>query len=377
MNAAMPRADDLRQFMPQPPGWKLDWYGIDETYEWAKRMRNCPQSPVFHAEGDVWIHTRMVVEELVASPAWRLMGEAERELMFCAAVLHDVGKPATTRIEAGHITSRGHSGKGARMARRILWEMGLAPELREAVASLIRYHQLPYYLIERTDARRLAHEISQTARTDHLTTLAEADVRGRICRDLPRLLDNIALFAEFCRNENCWAEPRAFASDHSRFLYFRTEGRDPDYAAHDDTGSEVTVMAGFPGAGKDTWLASHYPGPVVSLDAIRESLGVPPSGDQGAVIHKAREKARERLRAGEHFAWNATNITRELRGHIIGLAADYNARVRVVWVEQPRELLWTQNRQREQPVPEAVLGGMLDRWETPDVCEAHQVQKLW
>lgn len=370
-------SDDLRQFTPQPPMWKLDWYGLDETYEWIRRMRDTPQSPIYHAEGDVWIHTRMVLEELIAAPAWRMLEPAERELVFAATVLHDVGKPATTRVEGGHITSRGHSGKGARMARRILWEMGFPPELREAIAALIRYHQLPYYLIDRNDGRRMAHEISQTARTDYLTILAEADVRGRICRDLPRLLDNIALFADFCRGEACWAQPRAFASDHSRFLYFRKDGRDPDYTAHEDTRCEVTLMAGFPGAGKDTWLASNYAGPVVSLDAIRETTGVSPAGEQGAVVQQAREQAKIHLRAGESFAWNATNITRELRGQVIDLAAAYHARVNVVWVEQPRESLWKQNRERQKPVPEKVLEGLLERWETPDPCEAHEVRLIW
>ena len=369
--------DDLRQFTPQPPDWKLDWDGLDETYEWVRRMRDCPQSPVYHAEGDVWIHTRMVLEELVQLPAWRSLEPFDRDLLFAAAALHDAGKPATTRVEGGKITSRGHSMKGARMARRILWEMGIAPGLRESIAALIRYHQLPYYLMERSDARRLAIEISQTARMDLLTIHAEADVRGRTCEDLPRLLDNIALFAAFCREQNCWHGPRPFANDHSRFLYFRMPGRDPDYGAFDDTQGEMTLMSGFPAAGKDTWLETKYAGPVISLDAIREEIGVDASGEQGKVVQLARERARERLRAGQNFAWNATNISRELRSQVIELAAAYDARLRIVWVEAPRVELWERNRNRPKPVPERVIDSLMDRWETPDLCEAHSVQWVW
>ena len=372
-------SDDLRQFTPQPPDWKLDWYGLDETYDWIQRMRDCPQSPVYHAEGDVWIHTRMVLEELAALPAWRALDAAARNLLFSAAALHDVGKPATTRVEAGAITSRGHSAKGARMARRILWEMGFAPPLREAIASLIRYHQLPYYLIDRLDGRRVAIEISQTARTDHLSILAEADVRGRICQDLPRLLENIALFAQFCRDQNCWAGPRPFPNDHSRFLFFRLPDRDPDaVGGENETRGELTVMAGFPGAGKDTWLADNYrAGPVISLDAIREELGAAPVGDQGPVLLLARQRAMERLTAGESLAWNATNIARELRAQVIDLAAAYSARVRIVWVEAPRGELWERNRNRSRPVASHVIDAMMERWETPDLCEAHGVQLIY
>jgi len=64
------------------------------------RMKGVEQPPQFHPEGDVWIHTRMVCEELVALPAWRALPEDERRVLFAAAVLHDVGKPDCTRIEA-------------------------------------------------------------------------------------------------------------------------------------------------------------------------------------------------------------------------------------------------------------------------------------
>ena len=62
--------------------------------------------------------------------------------------------------------------------------------------------------IDRPDPRRLAIEVSQTARCDHLAILAEADVRGRICADQQRLLDNIALFARVRgREQGCLAAP--------------------------------------------------------------------------------------------------------------------------------------------------------------------------
>lgn len=115
-------------------------------------------------------------------------------------------------------------------------------------------------------------------------------------------------------------------SDHSRFLYFRTPGRDPAYPAHDDTRCTATILAGLPGAGKDRWLRDHRPElPVVSLDALRADLGVAPTDRQGAVIARARELAREHLRAGRDFAWNATNLGRALRDLSIGLCADYRA----------------------------------------------------
>jgi len=75
-------------------------------------MRGCAQDAVFHAEGDVWIHTRMVCEAMAALPVWRALPEGDRQVVFAAAVLHDQAKPSCTREENGRITSRGHSVRG-------------------------------------------------------------------------------------------------------------------------------------------------------------------------------------------------------------------------------------------------------------------------
>jgi predicted kinase len=262
------------------------------------------------------------------------------------------------------------------MARIILWRLGAPFRLREQICALVRHHLKPFHLIERPDPRRVALEVSQTARCDWLALLAEADARGRVCRDLERLLDNIALFAEFCREQGCWNSPWLFPSDHARFLYFLRQDQDrlPDYPPHEDFNTEVVLMAGLPGAGKDHWTATHLPGwPVVSLDNLREELDVAPNEAQGPVLSRAREQAREYLRQGRPFVWNATNLSRLVRGECIRLFANYRACIRIVYVEVSKEILERQNRQRPAAVPVKVIERLMQRWEIPDLTEAHQV----
>jgi hypothetical protein len=253
--------------VPEPPLYRVDWQALDEDYAWIRALKGVEQDPIHHAEGDVWIHTRMVCEALTELAAWRALAESERRIVFWAALLHDVSKPACTREEGGRVTARGHSGRGEVEARSILWRLGAPFDEREHVARLILAHQLPFFAIEKESAERLAISVSQVARCDLLALVAEADMRGRRCEDQRRLLDNIELFRELCRDTGCFSEPFRFATEHSRVEYFRNESRDPRYRAHDDTEFEVVLMSGLPGSGKDQWLKHQAPGlPVVSLD---------------------------------------------------------------------------------------------------------------
>ena len=362
---------------PHSPLWKVDWAALDAEYEWIRNLRGCDQGTVHHAEGDVWTHTRMVCEALVSLPAWRALEEEHRCVLFAAALLHDVAKPACRREPeepGGHVEFPNHARRGAIMARAILWRLGVPFTMREQICALVRHHLKPFYLIERSDARRLALEVSQTARCDSLALLAEADARGRICQDLDRLLDNIALFTEFCREQGCLDRPFPFPSDHTRFLYFQSGDRSPDFAPYEDLGAEVVLMSGLPGAGKDHWVRTHLPGwPVVSLDELREELEVTPADEQGRVLNQARELARGYLRQGRPFVWNATNLSRLVRGDCVRLFAGYRAKIRIVYVEVSEEVLAQQNRQRPSPVPRRVFEKLLLRWEVPDLTEAHSV----
>jgi predicted kinase len=365
---------DESLWCPEPPAYPIDWERIEQTFPQLRRMEGCPQDGTHHAEGDVLVHTRMVVESLASLPAWRALPRPEREIVFTAALLHDVAKPDCTRVEDGRITSRGHSKRGAITARTLLWGMDSPFNLREQVAALIRFHQIPFFLIDKPEGRRTLYEVSQSARCDLLALVAEADARGRVCADSQRLLDNISLFKQYAEEHGCLDGPREFPNDHGRFLYFRKEGRDPDYAAYDDTVCEVVMMSGLPGAGKDFWVAENLADlPVLSLDALRREMKVSPTENQGPVVSRAREAAREYLRKKQPFVWNATNISRQMRELSINLFAAYNARVRVVYVEAPEGRLFAQNRERADAVPAEVIRKLTARWEVPDLTEAHRV----
>jgi len=370
---------EIDELCPRPPDWRLDWDEVDRRFAWVRALRGCRQSPVWHTEGDVWTHTRMVCEALAELERFRALPEDERQATFAAALLHDAGKPARNRVEAdGRITSRGHSGLGERMARQVLWRGGIPLARRELICGLVRFHQLPFFAVDLADAERRLFHASLTTRCDLLAILAEADGTGRRCADRSEqraTLDNVELFRELCRERDCLTGPRHFPSDHSRFLYFRKTDRDPSYLAYDDTRCEVVLMAGLPGCGKDTAVAGELPHlPMVSLDQVREELGAGHGVRQGPVASRARELAREHLRAGRDFVWNATNLKRDLRTQLINFFAGYGARVRVVYLEADEATLNARNRGRVTPLPKTAMQRMLDSWTVPDLSEAHRVE---
>jgi predicted kinase len=361
--------------VPTAPAWAVDWAALRARFPWVRRMDGTPQDPFHHAEGDVAIHTHLVCAAMSALPAFRALDGDARLVAFAGALLHDVAKPDCTRsADDGRVTSHGHSVRGALLARRILWRLGMPFAAREQVVGLVRHHQAPFWLLEREDPHRIVAAISQGVRCDLLALVAEADARGRTCADQRRILDNVELFRTYCEENGCLTSPHAFPSTHARFLYLSGRQRDAAHASHEAFRSEVVLMSGFPGAGKDRWIAEHLAGwPVISLDRLRGELRVDPEDDQGTVVAHAREEARAHLRAGRSFVWNATNLSKRIRAQCTRLFADYDARIRIVYIETSEPTLRAQNRARPSPVPEQVLDALLDKWEVPDVSEAHEV----
>lgn len=110
----------------------LDETGLlHEVLPEVERMKGVQQPPQFHPEGDVWVHTLLVLEKLQAggSPTLAL-----------GALLHDVGKPPTFRVAPDRIRFDGHVEVGERMAQGIAQRLRLSHAQTEQVCALVANH---------------------------------------------------------------------------------------------------------------------------------------------------------------------------------------------------------------------------------------------
>ena len=144
---------------------------------------DCPQEPEWHPEGDVWIHTLMVIDA-----ARRRNGDLDRPRLatvMLAAVCHDLGKPSTTAFLDGRIRSLGHEEAGIAPARAVLDRLNVHSldgfDVRQQVLAITAHHLKPgaFHKVrdEISDSafRRLAIKVDM----ELLARVAHADCLGR------------------------------------------------------------------------------------------------------------------------------------------------------------------------------------------------------
>ena len=134
-------------------GTLTNWARLEAEYPTlVANLSVTPQDPHYHSEGDVWTHTKMVVNALTQGAWYSELSEDDRRTVWLGALLHDIGKPATTvHEENGRISSKGHSLRGAQDARIWLWNEGIPFVQREMVGRLIQCHQEPFYTMRKDE----------------------------------------------------------------------------------------------------------------------------------------------------------------------------------------------------------------------------------
>lgn len=348
----------------------INWEHLNR-YDWISAMKNCMQDKEFHAEGDVYTHTQMVVEELMGHECYQNLNDDEKKMMLLSALLHDVAKPKCTVVERGRIRSPNHAKVGEKMAREILWDLDFS--FREKICSMVRLHGLPVWVFDKKNPVASITKSSLRLNNHHLWLFSYCDMLGRICKDKNEKLQDVDLFKELCLENNCLFKPMAFENSISRFKFFVNNEHYPPII-YDNTKFEVIVLSGLPGSGKDTFC-NNMDLPVVSLDDLRQEHKVK-VGDkkaQGKIIQLAYEQAKSYCRKKQGFIWNSTNLTVSMRQKFVNAILPYNPKIKIVYVESSLKNVF---ERRQHYIKKNKLIGMLRQLEIPQLDEAHDVEYI-
>ena len=167
---------------------------LDIWFPEVKALIGIPQNPVYHAEGDVWTHTMMVLDEAAklrhrtANPYWFML----------SALTHDFGKAVCTEEIGSVLHAYHHETAGLPLAETFLRRITDETKLIAYVLNLTEHHMRPNTVAGAGSAKKSTNKLyDQAIDPEGLICIALADDRGRITQ--------------------------APSTDHEAFLYARLE----------------------------------------------------------------------------------------------------------------------------------------------------------
>ncbi|MEA3492311.1 MAG: HD domain-containing protein [Campylobacterota bacterium] len=151
--------------------------GILRYFPELQAIIGLPQSPKWHPEGDVWVHTMMSIDAM----AGLRLGDERVDLKLMFAVLcHDLGKATTTTIEEdGRIRSIGHEREGIKPTKSLLYRLCCEHNFIDSLLPLVQYHLAPSQLYVNNSKDRAVRRLSTKVTISELIIVAKADFLGR------------------------------------------------------------------------------------------------------------------------------------------------------------------------------------------------------
>lgn len=221
------------------------------------------QDARWHPEGDVWTHTRHVVDAMAASARWRESDETTRVVLMLAALAHDLGKAVTSQrtVVGGdvRVASPGHAEAGGPLGDALLSRMGMPAAIAERVRPLVLQHMA--HLGEATPraVRRLARRLAPET-IERLAVVITSDASGRppLPAGEPEGLHALLASAEAARVAD--AAPRPLLRGRHLLEVGWTPG--PHLGPVLDEAFEAQLDGAFADLdGARAWLAAHHPRP--------------------------------------------------------------------------------------------------------------------
>lgn len=178
--------------------------GILKYFDELEALIGCEQDKEYHPEGDVWVHTLMCTDEIV-----KLYDEDSKNnlVLILATLCHDLGKPLTTKLIDGRITSHKHEAMGVEPTISFLDKLTNDKKLIEAVIPLVKYHLAPFQFYDQESSLKAVKRLSTKANIENLCKVALADCLGRTIPDKEKCPNATSWLLEKAQELNISKEP--------------------------------------------------------------------------------------------------------------------------------------------------------------------------
>jgi tRNA nucleotidyltransferase (CCA-adding enzyme) len=170
--------------------WLHELGAIDQLFPELKALIDVPQDPEWHPEGDVFVHTKLVIDrarELIDDLSY-----PKQVTVMLAALAHDFGKSTTTEFIEGRTRSRGHEEAGVSPTETFLDRLKIHSlngyDVRGQVIALVREHLKPgeFYKKREEVGDGAFRRLARRCELDLLYRVAKADSLGRNAEWVPR-----------------------------------------------------------------------------------------------------------------------------------------------------------------------------------------------
>lgn len=364
-----------------------------KKYPLLNEFESTNQDNEWHAEGDVAIHTDMVIKESL-----KIVNKdcpQYHDQMILGALFHDIFKPVTTKEKElrgqQRIVSPRHEEDGYNHLFYKFKEDKELSGIANEVLQIVGFHQTPKLLVVR-DANKWQYlDAAIKFNTDLLYHFSRADILGRESVDKSEQLDYIEMFKMQTEEYGFWGKDfndpilECFSKNnvdrkdwgflHQKAMYHLIKGDIYDpieilskyYDEINHGYSQVFTMVGLSGSGKSSYIKDEFINcEIVSLDAIRDEFSKNRDRKyEGQVLQESKKRLTSHLAKKNDVVYDATNIRKDFRQRVLTHTINYNSYYKPILMETTLSECIENDKKRKFSIGEELIRKQANNFQHP------------
>lgn len=377
----------------------------NNDYPLLNLFESTEQDRLWHSEGNVRVHTNMVMNEMVKMRDFVESSESDKKILIYSALFHDYAKPITTKIKNKDGINRVIAPDHEKTAASLLFFANKPSDLTHgewiSVINLVKTHDmLKKAVVSGCYKKDFYNTLNESGSNKLLYILEKADILGRSCIDKNVQMQHVEIFKEFCLEYGLWTSDdiekemkdaikyiiskRKNITEQQAMIIFKKHIRsfikgdtyhiDEEIAKSykyfgNKKRSTVSILCGVSGSGKSHIIKKLFTDStkIISLDEIRGLVSGSDDSQKNnnEVKRIAYEKLKEFLKNGDDCVWDATNIRFDFRKKIIDLCEKYDGVSRILIINNQIGNILKSNKKRKRVVDEKIIFEQINRFQIP------------